>query len=82
MAKKIRGYKVCWRDSSVYETKMHCRTLSAKQHRNAREAAETVLMQNPGALVRVVGPRGGGRGQVYRYHGKRNRIVVRIRGPI
>ena len=57
------GYKVCW--WFVGREKTTCRTLSAQQHRNAREAAETVIMQNPSALVRVKSPRGGGRGVVY-----------------
>lgn len=61
MAKK--GYKVCW--WFVGGARTTCRTLSAQQHRNAREAAETVIMQNPRALVRVKSPRGGGRGVVY-----------------
>lgn len=70
---KTRGYKVCWwftMGREIYQSP-RCRTLSAKQHRNAREAAETVLMQNPRAVVRVVSPRGGGRGTTYKYKGGR-----------
>jgi ABC-type hemin transport system ATPase subunit len=59
-----KGYKVCW--WFVGRPRKTCRVLSSKQHRNGREAAETVLMQNPGALVQVVSPRGGGRGTVFR----------------
>ena len=60
----VKGYRVCW--WFPLRAKTTCRTLSAKQHRSAREAAETVLMQNPHAFVRVVSPRGGGRGVVYK----------------
>jgi hypothetical protein len=70
---KKRGYKVCWTFTSF--VRQTCRTLSAKQHRNAREAAETVLMQNPGAVVRVVSPGRGGRGSRWRLKGLR---AVRI----
>jgi hypothetical protein len=64
-----RGYKVCWWFKSTGPK--HCRTLSATQHRNSIEAAETVLMQNSRAVVRVVNPRGGGGGTVYRLqHGQ------------
>jgi hypothetical protein len=66
---KKRGYKVCWWFTSV--DAKHCRTLSATQHHNSAEAAETVLMQNPRATVRVVSPRGGGRGTLFRYRGGR-----------
>ncbi len=61
----MSGYKVCfWFPGN--QRRATCRTLSKKQHRSSREAAETVLMQNPGALVRVTSPRGGGRGVVYK----------------
>lgn len=64
-----KGYKVCWWFAGRSNRKPTCRTLSAKQHRNAREAATTVLMQNPHAYVDVVSPRGGGRGVTYRQSG-------------
>lgn len=69
MSKK--GYKVCW---WFPLRKATCRTLSAKQHRNAREAAETVFMSNPNAFVRVVSPRGGGRGTIFKQIKGRIRI--------
>lgn len=72
------SYKVCWWYPARVDIKYYgkprkptCRVLSAAQHRSAREAAETVLMQNAGAYVRVVSPRGGGRGTVYKTRGGR-----------
>jgi len=56
-------YKVCW--WFFGRPNKTCRKLSAEQHRNSREAAETVIMQNPNAIVQVVSPRGGGRGTVF-----------------
>jgi len=73
---KTKGYKVCWWFKLA--DRQRCKTLSAKQHRNAREAAETVLMQNPGATVRVISPRGGGRGWLY-YYRRGTRNLVRAR---
>jgi hypothetical protein len=69
-----KGYKVCW--WFALRPKTTCRVLSATQHRNMREAAETVLMQNPHAFVRVTSPRGGGHGVIYKggYKGGRARI--------
>jgi len=73
-----KGYKVCWWFPGNLR-RNPCRTLSAKQHRSAREAAETVLMQNPGARVSVVSPRGGGRGVVYKLDRLHNE-AVRVSG--
>ncbi len=70
-----KGYKVCWWFIGR-SNRTTCRTLSSKQHRNAREAAETVLMQNPHALVNVKSPRGGGRGVVYRM---KNGVAIRAK---
>jgi len=50
-----RGIKVCWWFPKYGHHYSTCRTLSATQHRSRREAAETVLMQNPGAVVEVWG---------------------------
>lgn len=71
--KRTKDYRVCWgykgRKGST------CRVLSAKQHANAREAAETVLQQNPNARVTVVSPRGGGRGTTYKLNRRTGRAV-------
>ena len=52
-----KGYRVCWWFRT--RTTPTCKTLSPTQHRSNREAAETVLMQNPSAIVNVIPPRGG-----------------------
>lgn len=62
----MKGYRVCWWFGNRNMTKPTCRTLSASQHGNAREAAETVLMANPSATVKVVSPRGGRRGAYFK----------------
>jgi len=61
------NYRVCWWYSNDTQSlNPTCRTLSGKQHKSRREAAETALMQNPHALVRVRGTAGRAHGTEYR----------------
>jgi hypothetical protein len=70
--KAAGSYRVCWWFKT--RTAPTCRNLSAAMHRSPREAAETVLMQNPSAIVNVIPPRGGP-GGLYVYSRKAHKAV-------